>query len=322
MRAQPLEDAGEMPLLVEPGGSGDASPAVLAAWAAENRHLLDEWLQRSGAVLLRGFRIGDPEAFRAVAAAVRPELLDYAGGDSPRKSVAERVYTSTEFPPELEIGLHNELSYAGRWPDRLFFCCLVAARSGGETHIADGRKIYARLDASVRGRFVQRGVAYLQHLRDADGPSGPGKSWQETFETTARPVVERACREQGIEFQWTGRGLRTTSLNPGVIEHPVSGETCWFNQADLWHADFDVVKEQEAVTGSNGANDDRLGSHARYGDGTEIPIEDLKAVRAAYRGSEVAFPWQPGDLMIIDNVLAMHGRKPFRGERRVLVAMA
>jgi alpha-ketoglutarate-dependent taurine dioxygenase len=65
-----------------------------------------------------------------------------------------------------------------------------------------------------------------------------------------------------------------------------------------------------------------LGSHARYGDGSEIPIEDLEAVRAAYRASEVASPWQPGDLLMLDNILAMHGRKPFRGERRVLVAMA
>ncbi|MBD5633245.1 MAG: TauD/TfdA family dioxygenase, partial [Candidatus Eremiobacteraeota bacterium] len=34
-----------------------------------------------------------------------------------------------------------------------------------------------------------------------------------------------------------------------------------------------------------------------------------------------ATPWQRGDALWIDNMLACHGRSPFRGERRVLVAM-
>jgi alpha-ketoglutarate-dependent taurine dioxygenase len=37
---------------------------------------------------------------------------------------------------------------------------------------------------------------------------------------------------------------------------------------------------------------------------------------------EVTFPWRAGDVLAIDNVLVMHGRKPFTGHRRVIVAMA
>ena len=322
MQAQPLDNGMTMPLAVEPGGEVEPSRAALSAWAADSRDVLDGWLHQAGALLLRGFRIDGAREFRAVAEAISPALREYVGGDSPRTSVAERVYTSTEFPAELEIGLHNELSYAGWWPQRVFFCCLVAAQSGGETHIADSRKVYTCLDPTVRERFADKGVTYLQHLHDADGESGPGKSWQDTFETTNRTAVERICREQGMEFLWTARGLRTAMRNPGVVTHPLTGETCWFNQADLWHASFDTVKPRERTAPSSVGSEDLLGSHACYGDGSEIPIEDLQAVRAAYRASEVAFPWQPGDLLMLDNILAMHGRKPFRGERRVLVAMA
>ncbi|MEM9176030.1 MAG: enoyl-CoA hydratase/isomerase family protein [Myxococcota bacterium] len=51
--------------------------------------------------------------------------------------------------------------------------------------------MYAALDPEVRERFATRGVAYLQHLWDADGPPGIGKSWQETFESADR---DDACR--------------------------------------------------------------------------------------------------------------------------------
>jgi alpha-ketoglutarate-dependent taurine dioxygenase len=310
-----------MPLLVEPEDDVQASPNVLTSWATEHRRDLDAWLNRYGAVLLRGFGIGSPQEFRAVVAAICPRLLDYVGGDSPRSNVADQVYTSTEFPPHLEIGLHNELSYTKSWPDRLFFCSLVVAESGGETHIADSRKVLANLEPSVRDNFSEKGVIYKQHLRNKDEP-GPGKSWQETFETSNREQVERICADQEMEFQWTSRGLRTSLSNPGVIIHAVTGETCWFNQADLWHASFDSVKAQEDKLATKATNDELLGSHACYGDGSEIPISDLRSVRSSYGKSEILFPWQAGDLLVLDNSLAMHGRKPFNGPRRVLVAMS
>lgn len=310
-----------MPLLIgrqqEPGRSCTA----LASWAADHRHELDRQLLQIGAVLLRGFGIDSAGAFHRAAKAIRPQLKPYVGGDSPRDTVGDRVYTSTEFPAHMEIGLHNELSYTRTWPECLLFCCLVAAQSGGETHMADGRRVLALLDAAVRQRFSELGVIYQQHLRH-DGQPGPGKSWQETFETRDPGEVERSCSDQGMVYSWTRRGLRTTLRNPGVLAHPISGEMCWFNQADLWHARFDSVKAQEPRTAANGSADEALGSHACYGDGSEIPITDLQAVRAATRKAEVLFQWQTGDLLILDNVLTMHGRKSFSGERRVLVAMA
>lgn len=35
-----------------------------------------------------------------------------------------------------------------------------------------------------------------------------------------------------------------------------------------------------------------------------------------------SFDWLPGDLLIADNHLVLHGRRPFRGERRVYAALA
>jgi alpha-ketoglutarate-dependent taurine dioxygenase len=320
MRTRYPIDGVTMPLLAEPADGDEGSPPALIDWASGNRPTLDGWLQRDGAVLFRGFGIDSPETFHDVAAAMRPELMRYVGGDSPRTSLGDNVYTSTEFPPELEIGLHNELSYTHAWPGHLFFCCLVAAELGGETHIADGRRVLEALDPDVRDRFSQRAVAYCQHLRD-ESLTGPGKSWQESFETSDRAEVERICRAQDMKAAWSDRGLLTKLRNPAMVKHPITGDACWFNQADLWHARFGTVKEQEAKGRGEGEGEP-LGCHACFGDGSEIAIVDLEAVRSAYARTEVVFPWHAGDVLVLDNVLAMHGRKPFHGARRVLVAMA
>ena len=74
--------------------------------------------------------IDSAQAFREVCALYNPDLKNYAGGDSPRTGLADQVYTSTEYDADLEVLLHNELSYAGWCPERVFFGCIVAAASG------------------------------------------------------------------------------------------------------------------------------------------------------------------------------------------------
>ena len=54
-----------------------------------------------------------------------------ASQTTPRTDLTDQVYTSTEYPAHLEVFLHNELSYAGWSPGRVFFCCLVPAETGG-----------------------------------------------------------------------------------------------------------------------------------------------------------------------------------------------
>ena len=319
----PFDADRSLPVVAQPDDAGRADPV---GWATRHRAEIDAELHRVGAVLLRGFDVDSPAVFRGVCAAICPELRNYVGGDSPRDGVADQVYTSTEYPAHLEVFLHNELSYAGWSPDRLFFWCMIAAETGGETHLADGREIYRRLDPAVRERFEERGVTYLQHLWDADDEPGIGKSWQQTFETADRAEVEAYLRDAGMEFEWTDAGIRTAATHPAVLEHAVTGEACWHNQADQWHRDIEGVKV--SFGGSDDARIDpltagveTLGNHVTYGDGSEIDVDDLLHVRAVSHACEVTFPWQPGDVLAIDNVLAMHGRKPFTGQRRVLAAM-
>ena len=325
MLAEPLYKDKSLPLVPETPDIATATSAI--KWAKENAQEIKAHTSKAGVTLVRGFDIKTPEEFRAVCHAIEPNLRSYTGGDSPRTGVTDRVYTSTEYDPSLEVYLHNELSYAGWSPRLVFFGCLLAAEDGGETQIADGRKIYEAIPSDIRERFESRGIAYLQHLWDAEGEPGIGKSWQETFETSDRKKVEAYLKQSNMTWEWTDFGIRTRAQHPAVVPHPVTGEKCWWNQADQWHRDYAGVKTSFGISNDPRfdpatAGEETLGNHVTFGDGSEIDVTDLKKIRLAAQSVEVLFPWQNGDIMVIDNILAMHGRKPYKGPRRVLVAMA
>jgi len=62
--------------------------------------------------------------------------------------------------------------------------------------------------------------------------------------------------------------------------------------------------------------------NAYYGDGTPIEPESLEEIAAAFDEESVAFSWERGDVVLVDNMLAAHGRNPYEGARRIIVGMA
>ncbi|MFC0432493.1 TauD/TfdA family dioxygenase [Kutzneria buriramensis] len=286
---------------------------------ADVRAEAESLLAQDGAVLLRGFDIADADAFhRAVTCFGAPPLDSYRGGNTPRSSISTGVFTSTEYPARYEITLHNEMSYARQYPRRLFFGCLTPAESGGATPVCSGRALLADLPAPVRDRFAELGVVYHQHLH---GGAGLGKSWQDTFETDDKSVVDEFLTGADARFEWTADGgLRVRQHRPGVLTHPDTGHAVWFNQADQWHpATLPDGEGDDLLSIVDGPED--LPHWVTYGDGSHIPAADLAAVRAAGDRNKLAVPWRRGDLMIVDNLAALHGRQPFTGSRKVVVSM-
>ena len=47
----------------------------------------------------------------------------------------------------------------------------------------------------------------------------------------------------------------------------------------------------------------------------------MRGICDIYQSIEVAFPWQRRDILMLDNMLVAHARNPFKGPRKLCVAM-
>lgn len=301
-----------LPLVVRPACEG----VDLPAWAAANRGLIAERLREHGGLLFRGFDVESPARFDAFVSALSGRLMGYLDQHTPRTRVSENIYTSTEYPADHHVPFHSENSKNHVWPMRLWFCCMTPAAAGGETPIADNRRVYALVDSAVRRRFAERGVMYVRNFGE-----GAGLSWQTAFQTESRAEVEEYFRATGARFEWKGGDrLRVRHVCQGTAVHPSTGEALWFNQAHLFHVSSVAEEARESLLSMFSEED--LPSNAYYGDGTPIEPSALDEIRGAFREAEVVFPWRAGDILMLDNMLVAHGRRPYAGARRILVAMA
>jgi len=305
-------EAGGLPRVVEPRAEG----VNLAAWAEGQRALVESELARHGALLFRGFGVDTVEKFERFIEATSGGALAYHERSSPRSRVGGNIYTSTDYPPEQAIFLHCEQSYNLVFPAKIYFLCLTPAASGGETPVADTRRVYASLRPDVRRRFAEQGYVYARNFGD-----GFGLPWQTAFQTESRGEVEDYCRRHRIEFEWKPGGrLRTRQRRPAVARHPATGEPVWFNHAAFFHVSTLEAAVRERLLAELGEED--LPNNTFYGDGSPIEPEVAEHLRQAYLREKTSFPWQRFDILMLDNMLVAHGREPFVGPRLVTAGMA
>ncbi|MBA3246894.1 MAG: TauD/TfdA family dioxygenase [Pyrinomonadaceae bacterium] len=299
-----------LPLIIQPA----EEDINLADWAKNNLELIETELQKHGAILFRGFDVDAVSEFEEFALSICPKLFN-ENGEHPRKAISGNVYTPTFYPADKRILWHNENTFNHSWPMKIWFCCLVPARQGGETPIVDSRRVYQLLGPRIRERFEQQGVMYVRNYGE-----GLGLDWQTVFRTNDRAAVEAHCREAFIDFKWKDNdGLRTSCVRPGVTKHPKTGELSWFNQAQHWHISCLEPELRESLLEMFSEQD--LPRNCYYGDGSRIEDSVMQEILELYQQLEVSFRWQAADILMLDNMLTAHGRNPFVGERRILVAM-
>jgi len=308
--------------------------AATQRWLQANKSVLEERLTRDGAILLRGLPIRNRNDFYSLLDLfVEPheQLLDYVAGISPREKVDKKIYTSTSAPSFVNILLHQEMSYVKNFPSKVCFYCDEASERGGETPLADARQILEEIPDHIVKEFEEKEILYRRTMSGRSSlltffgraiPSINAATWNHAFETESKEDVEAACDLLSQSYTWNTDGSLTTEAKVSATQtHPKTAEPVWFNTVHVFvHEKYmfgkflgPLVRVFRKLTGEN--------FEVFFGDGNVIPPALKKQVLEIVDKNTWTFQWQKGDVLIIDNYLCMHGRKPFTGRRKIYAGL-
>jgi alpha-ketoglutarate-dependent taurine dioxygenase len=305
-----MQLGGMLPLVIQPL----LDHVDLVSWTKNSGAFIEEKLLHHGAILFRGFGIKTPQEFEQCAMGICPKLFNESG-EHPRQAISSNVYTPVFYPPDKQLLWHNENSFNYQWPGKIWFGCVKPADRGGETPIVDSRKVFQAIAPEIRERFIERKIMYSRNYGEETG-----LSWQMVFQTSEKAEVESYCRRWKMEFEWKANDrLRTRCVRPAVINHPKTKDPVWFNQAQHWH--LSCLDEMTRASLLSVFPEDDLPRNCYYGDGSIIEDAVMADICRVYQELEVCYPWQTGDVLLLDNMLTAHGRNAFVGERKLLVAM-
>ncbi len=313
------------PVLVE-NSAGIGERAAALDWVKARRGELVTSLRAEGALLFRGFPLETAEDFDAWVGAFDLGTFSYRDSlsNAVRVDLTERVFTANEAPPEATIRLHHELAQTPAHPRDLFFFCETPAAHGGATALCRSDQVYeavAQRFPDFAGAAETHGFQYRTVMPPEDDPaSALGRSWRGTLSVTSRAEAEAKLAQLGYTWIWQDQDCldATTPRLPAVLKleggksekaGPTKGvRRAFFNQ----------------LVATRSWKDDRNDpEHAvRLGNGDSIPLDLRDAVAEETERLDLDLNWQKGDVAILDNHLVMHGRRPFEGRRRVLVAFS
>jgi alpha-ketoglutarate-dependent taurine dioxygenase len=297
----------QMPLIVSPSKSNN-----LQEYFDNNKNIILDELHQSGAILFRDWDVDSAEDFFEVINTLSDETLKYTQRTSPRSEVINKIYTSTDYPYDQEIKPHAESSYAPTWPLIIAFFCSIEPGEGGETPITNNQEMLKKLKDSTLKMFSEKGISYTRNMIN-----WLGLPWQEVYQTDDKRKVEELLINDGMNFDWVDDDhLRIEWKRPAFQTHPVLNSKVWFNHSFFYHRMnqdpglIDLVDKED------------LPFRVSFGDKSEISDETFQEFEQAYKDATIAFKWQKGDLLLLDNMLFSHARRPFKGDRKILVSMA
>lgn len=316
------------PLVITPGDpepetqtTAFVTTDAVAEWVGRNQSQLIGLAQRHGAILLRGFcpPLSTAADFDTVGKAFGLDEFPYIGGAAPRTVITGSVFTANESPADQLIPFHHEMAQSKTHPGTLFFYCQKPPVEGGETPIVLSNLVYERIKEEFPefvGELEAKGVRYVRVLPEEDDASSAiGRGWKSTFGVQTKEEAEKVGRSMEMELAWVACGdgsqllKTTTAVMAATKKDPrTGGKTAWFNSIV---AAFTGWKDER--------NDPRKA--VVFGDGKALDGDVLGRCLEIMDELAVAFRWERGDVLVVDNWATLHSRTSFLGERLIYASL-
>ena len=288
----------------------------LSQFLKANWHIVKKKFAKKGVLLFRGFHVNNLDDFNLSVRSIHKKILNnYDEGSTPRSKIKGKIFTSTEISKNREIPIHNEMSYSTKYPNNLWFYSQKVASKGGQTTIANSRKIYKDLNKKIKNIFEKKKIMYVR--RYGFGMDVP---WQIAFNTKNKNKVNSFCKKNAIKFKWINKNkLITWRINGATTKNPDFNFKIWFNQAHLFHNSNVDKKSRKMIENFFGKH--FFSRDAKFGDGSDIPLIFLQKIRKTLENNSYNVSRKERDVLLINNLLVSHGRRKFSGKRKLYVTM-
>lgn len=293
-----------------------AGPTVTGSpveWSADRIGTVLDDLSRQGAVLVREAGIRSADDATAAVEALNLQAVTEIEPLARRERFGPTTYASLTWPAGSQMCMHHDGLLSPQPTEVLAVACLTAPDSGGETGLADGRRVMA----AVPDRIAERAVAHGWRLTRRYADDLIGLPWQDAFGTADPEDALQRARTGGATAEWSGQTLVSQRVLPAVQG---TDAPAWVNLmafASEWTLDPAVHEYLVETVGRAG-----LPMATEYGDGSPLPLIEVKALEGAYDSVATTVTWRPGDLLLIDNMRTAHSRRAYTGTREMVVVHA
>ena len=287
------------------------------SWIGENLKILKKELSCSGALLFRGFPVTDAASYDSFFSAFEYKNFTYKESlsNAVRINYTDQVFSANEAPKHVEISLHNEMAQTPIFPNIISLFCEKTADSGGATVLCRSDVVYQKIAAvepQLTAKLAEVGIQYTTRIFSGDNvDSAQGRGWQGTLSVETKDQAEEKLNSLGYSWEWQSDDslLVQTAVLP-AIKTLNNDRPVFFNQIIAAYQGWSGVKENPS-------------KGLCFGDGSDIPKHFLDTICAIADEAAYDLMWQDGDVAVVDNHIAMHGRRPYSGDsvRKVLVVL-
>ena len=255
-----------------------------------DRQKVIEAFESCGAVLLRGFDLSHQTA---------KEFIDqftfrYSGDASRRgKRFGSNIFRNVD-AGTIAHALHSEGSFTPTWPEVLWFYCITPPQVGGATTLCDGMDLWNRLSLPTRNFFQMNPIRYDIEISIDQTKKGWGeKEWQFNVEGAANAKVD-----------WETGVVKLSQVRFAAKEGRLNRSMCFVNHLISDHHNETQIKRITLLNGE------------------EIPKEVVNESKLIAEPITHEIAWEKNDLIMIDNMRFMHGRRAFnQGDPRDIVVI-